>query len=1241
MSRRPFRSPSLPLKLQALDRRDLPSAVLPFSDGFEAATLGSSWAQSATNNGAISVTTGFSPISGTRHVMVGPSASGINSRSELILHLDLGGVKNAVLTFKEKEFNDLDHPMPTTFTGTSNSDGVAFSVDGTNWYRIVSLTGTASQNVAQSFTYNLGQIAAANGLELTGDTVIKFQNYSNQAAPNGGFAFDDVSISISGNISGKVYQDVNKDGAYQVGEPLEVNKGVYLDSNNDGKLTVGTETLVFSEQLPAPILDTKRSLYPLHVTGFGNPLVGDVDVTIALVHTFDGDLDISLISPDGRRVLLTSDNGGSGDNYYGSKFDDDASVSITAGNAPFNGLFKPEGKLSDFVGAPINGWWFLEIVDDTGSDSGTLAGWSLDLGRVYKSVVNAPISESQVNYFYVPIDDPSYDDMDVVVNIDHPNVGDLSILLATPMNDWVNLTENNGGTGNNFTNTRFDDEASVSITTGTAPFNGHYRPLQKLSTFEDLGVVYGQYELRLADDVAGNVGTLKDFSVILTDTWIAGADPVTAGNPGGSDHYAYFFAPKLPGPIADLDVLVDIDHNNDQVLQLQLYNDAVVDGPTLALGYASGGASGKNFTNTLFDDEANLPLESGVAPYTGSYRPLGNLSKFDGMSAEGNWKLRVDNTAVASGELNWAALVFRTTNVETDITARLINDQSTTTAPFNVSGLTGTIADLNVQVKINHTYDGDLDVYLTAPNGKTVELFTDVGASGDNFTNTVLDDEAAVSIIAGSAPFAASFRPEGSLAGFDGFDPNGTWTLTITDDAPGDSGLLLNWSLIITTGERVDVTDANGEYSFDNIAPGTPTVRIDVNDGYSWVNPVNGKRTLNVAYGSEATDQDFGYVLDSTEPEASLLSPTPMFRNTPATSVDSVFTEPVTGVDISDFTLTLGGNTLSLAGATVTTNDNITWTISNLAGLQMADGNYKLTLNPFGSGIIDLAKNPITSYPVASTTWYLDTVAPQILKLALADPPVTNLEQVRWDYDFSEGLYGLSATNFALSGSAAAGAKIVSVIGGYVYVDVWNNGTLTLQMANSNSTHDGSGNEVSNLPYIGETYTITRPILQVTNVQVNDGTAQRSKVNLLTVTFNTIPDFAGDPTAAFQLKRQSDGALVTLSPNWSDNVVTLSFTGGPLDYGSLADGRYDLTIFHDQIANFDGNANGIAGDDYVFNFHRLFGDSDGNAVINSVDFAAFRNVFGLGGISPFDFNGDFGVNSNDFAEFRKRFGLTI
>jgi subtilisin-like proprotein convertase family protein len=108
------------------------------------------------------------------------------------------------------------------------------------------------------------------------------------------------------------------------------------------------------------------------------------------------------------------------------------------------------------------------------------------------------------------------------------------------------------------------------------------------------------------------------------------------------------------------------------------------------------------------------------------------------------------------------------------------------------------IFDVNVKVKLSHKSDDQLDVYLVAPNGTRVELFTDVGGSGDNFTDTILDGEAATSIIFGSAPFAGTFRPEGNLAVLDNKSASGTWTLEVSDDTKGQAGKILGWSLTIT-----------------------------------------------------------------------------------------------------------------------------------------------------------------------------------------------------------------------------------------------------------------------------------------------------------------------------------------------------------------------------------------------------------------------------------------------------------
>jgi len=172
----------------------------------------------------------------------------------------------------------------------------------------------------------------------------------------------------------------------------------------------------------------------------------------------------------------------------------------------------------------------------------------------------------------------------------------------------------------------------------------------------------------------------------------------------------------------------------------------------------------------------------------------------------------------------------------------------------------------------------------------------------------------------------------------------------------------------------------------------------------------------------------------------------------------------------------------------------------------------------------------------------------------------------------------------------------------------------------------------------------------VAGVQVNDGSTQRSRVTSLTVTFSEPVSLPPNPAAAFQLKRQSDDSAVTLIATMTGPAVTLAFAGGPVESGSLADGRYTLTARAAQIngGNFDGNGDGTPGDDYVLvggpasmpKLFRLFGDADGNGVVDVLDFGAFRQTFGSAD-PAFDFDGSGSVDALDFGQFRQRFGSAV
>ncbi len=156
-----------------------------------------------------------------------------------------------------------------------------------------------------------------------------------------------------------------------------------VDDNGGGyygfTTTAGTVILVDSTDPPLAIPDNTSTGVSSTVVALSPYDVIDINVLINITHTYAGDLDLFLIGPDGSSVELSSDNGGSGDNFTDTLFDDEAATSVTAGIAPFTGSFRPEQPLSAFNGQPASGAWIFKAVDDAGADTGTIDGWQLQL----------------------------------------------------------------------------------------------------------------------------------------------------------------------------------------------------------------------------------------------------------------------------------------------------------------------------------------------------------------------------------------------------------------------------------------------------------------------------------------------------------------------------------------------------------------------------------------------------------------------------------------------------------------------------------------------------------------------------------------------------------------------------------------------------------------------------------------------------------------------------------------------
>lgn len=102
-----------------------------------------------------------------------------------------------------------------------------------------------------------------------------------------------------------------------------------------------------------------------------------------------------------------------------------------------------------------------------------------------------------------------------------------------------------------------------------------------------------------------------------------------------------------------------------------------------------------------------------------------------------------------------------------------------------------------VCININHPYDEELEILLSAPDGTTVPLSVQNGFDGDNYTSTCFSAIATTPIKFGTAPFTGSFLPEGHLGAVNnGQNANGTWKLCIQDRRTGaNAGNLVNWSI--------------------------------------------------------------------------------------------------------------------------------------------------------------------------------------------------------------------------------------------------------------------------------------------------------------------------------------------------------------------------------------------------------------------------------------------------------------
>jgi ELWxxDGT repeat protein len=175
-------------------------------------------------------------------------------------------------------------------------------------------------------------------------------------------------------------------------------------------------------------------------------------------------------------------------------------------------------------------------------------------------------------------------------------------------------------------------------------------------------------------------------------------------------------------------------------------------------------------------------------------------------------------------------------------------------------------------------------------------------------------------------------------------------------------------------------------------------------------------------------------------------------------------------------------------------------------------------------------------------------------------------------------------------------------------------------------------------------FAVTPPSVQ--SVGINDGSAQRSMVTRVMVTFDQ--PVALDAGAFTLLGRNGAGAgtQVTVSNPLGDNrSYVLTFSGPGVVAGSLADGIYDLTVSAGAVHLGGAGGPGMAAD-FAFAFHRLFGDTDGDGDSDNADLFQFKSAYGASSADPryrwyLDYDANGFVDNADIFQIGRRRSVTF
>jgi subtilisin-like proprotein convertase family protein/subtilisin family serine protease len=442
-----------------------------------------------------------------------------------------------------------------------------------------------------------------------GDVTRSLVVASNDASePN--FVITLKATVVTADFGGSVFEDWNGNGIRDEDDrSLSAGQVVYLDANNNGLFDAQREVVQWTQSNPLAIPDLGTVSSSLIVSGMGN-FITDVNVRLNIDHTMASDLTFFLISPTGKSTTLFARQGGRQYDFDNVIFDDQAIVDEQLAMDTWTGTILPFTPLAQFEGDIANGEWRLLIEDGRAVDDGTLIDWSLEI------TTGEHVARTQDNGYF------RFHDLPVGTHVLRPIIP--AGFIATG-NDSYSLSR------------QALTDSHTQLHFGIAKTNRFY------------GLVYNDLDADGIQDVTERglphwvaFWDHNHNGVLDSETlWTVASGSVDQIVPDQTTRI--FDLPVLGGvgTLTDVNVMLNIEMNYDADLRAFLIHP---DGTRIEL-FTQVGGTRDDFLDTVFDDSAAVSIRSGVAPFTGVFRPEGSLADLHDKLPNGVWKLELTDLA--------------------------------------------------------------------------------------------------------------------------------------------------------------------------------------------------------------------------------------------------------------------------------------------------------------------------------------------------------------------------------------------------------------------------------------------------------------------------------------------------------------------------------------------------------------------------------------------------------------------